>query len=97
MAENILYNIIFYGVRSKYIFNIGQDGGEEFSADHDRKAAAFISRLNFMLLSWLLQYFGHIQFTNKDAKSAERLFFLIENCDWFLTCHMAVYDVERAR
>ena len=36
-------------------------------------AAAFISylsRLNFKLLSWLLKHFGHIQFKNKDGKSA---------------------------
>ena len=45
--------------------------------------------LNFKLLSWLLQRFGHIQFQNKDAKSAVSIF-KIENCDWFLTRHMVI-------
>ena len=56
-------------------FVIVQDRGENFLADHDRKAAfiSYISRPNFKL-SWLLQHFGHIQFKNKDAKSAESIF-----------------------
>ena len=39
----------------------------------DRKAATFISCLNFKLLSWLLQHFGHIQSKNKDGNKNQKL------------------------
>ena len=34
----------------------------------------YLRRLNFKLLSWLLQCFGHIQSKNKDVKSVVNIF-----------------------
>ena len=64
--------------RSKYFSKIGQDGGENISADQDNKVTAFIpylSRPDFKLLSGLLQHFGHMYSVKKiDVKSAVSLF-----------------------
>ena len=63
----------------------------------EKRQLIYLNRLNFTLLLWLLQRFRHIWMKNKDAKVVVSLFFLIENCDYFLTRHMAVMSSKGLR
>ena len=58
---------------------------------------SYLSRLNFRLLSWLLQCFGHIQFKNKDAKSV--LVSIFKNRKLQLVSHPPYggYGIERVK